>query len=81
MIIKNLINNEVIYVINKYEQISFLPNNNSKRVKDKDDDNTILSKILTCLSRKSNGKIKYKMKDEANTERPRAGVQPIYTNM
>ncbi len=69
MIIKNLINNEVIYVINKYEQISFLPNNNSKRVKDKDDDNTILSKILTCLRRKSNGKIKDKMKDIVHYEK------------
>ena len=50
-------------MINKYKQRSFLPNNHSKRVKDKDDDNTVLSKIITFLRRNSNRKIKDKMDD------------------
>lgn len=59
-IIKSLIKNEAIYMLNKYEQGSFVPNNQSERVKVKQ---SILSKILSILKRNKTRKIQDKIDD------------------
>ncbi len=60
IIIKSPIKNEVIYMPNRYGQDSFVPNNQSERVKDKQ---SILSKILSIFKRNRTRKIQDKIED------------------